>query len=68
MNYQEHKGVIYQRHIGGKFQRNGLSLVMSNSKLDPAKLLQNYGRNISNIRYADDTIHVGEHGKHYRAS
>ena len=26
------------------------------------------GRNISNIRYADDTIHVGEHGKHYRAS
>ena len=26
------------------------------------------GRNINNIRYADDTIHVAEHGKNYRAS
>ena len=33
---------------------------MSNSKLDPAKLLQNYGRNISNLRYADDTTLMGE--------
>ena len=33
---------------------------MSNSKLDPAKLLQNYGRNISNLRYADDTTLMEE--------
>ena len=60
MNCQGHKGVIYLRHIAGKFQRNGLSPVMFISKLDPAELLQNYGRSINNLRYADDTTLMEE--------
>ena len=30
------------------------------SKLDPAELLQNYGRSINNLRYADDTTLMEE--------
>ena len=44
-------------------------LIIQNARLDETRFgIKVAGRNINNIRYANDTIHVVEHGKNYRAS
>ena len=44
-------------------------LIIQNARLDETRFgIKVAWRNINNIRYANDTIHVVEHGKNYRAS
>jgi len=43
--------------------------ITQNARLNATGFGINFaGRNINNIRYADDTIHVAEHGKNYGVS
>ena len=44
-------------------------LIIQNAQLDETGFgIKVAWRNMNNIRYADDTIPVAEHGKNYRAS